>query len=156
MTIFNSYVSLPEGRNEDHEDTPARMAYWWRIQWGPGPWAQRQHLNAFRLCWDWGHVPGLDSARGFQRCQKPTMTGDGFYQTLMVMTWGWFMIGFTTKEIYIYIYILNIILCYIILYCIKSYYILYHIILYYAMLYQIKSYYILLNYVLYYIIYNDP
>ena len=154
MTIFNSYVSLPEGRNEDHEDTPARMAYWWRIQWGPGPWAQRQHLNAFRLCWDWGHVPGLDSARGFQRCQKPTMTGDGFYQTLMVMTWGWFMIGFTTKEIYIYIYIYTkyyIMLHHIILYQIILYIISYHIILCYVISNQIILYSITLCSVLYYI-----
>jgi hypothetical protein len=99
----------------------------------PGPWAQRQHLNAFRLCWDRGHVPGLDSARGFQRCQKPTMTGDGLYQTLMVMTWGWFMIGFTTKDIYIYT--IYYIMLYHIVYIVsnQNHIISYHIILYYIM-----------------------
>ena len=79
------------------------------------------------------------SFRGFQRCQKPTMTGDGFYQTLMVMTWGWFMIGFTTKDIKkIYT---------------KYYIMLYQIILYYIMLYYIISYHIILYYVLHYIIF---
>ena len=104
----------------------------------------------------WGHVLGLDSARGFQRCQKPTMTG-----MFSTRHWWWWLgddlwLGLPQK-IYIYtiyyIMLHHIILYQIILYYIISYYImLCYIKSYYIMLYQIISYHIILYYIMFCII----